>query len=816
MKESGKKPPPAFIALGDILTGFDKSYSGQIAEIRRPKNRVRVSKRRRGLATFGKLLSLRFPRKKTDKEPNCARKENIKANDIRGNSVKTVYVNCRGCKFSADLLDKECRFRCMQLLGREHYERIILDDGFYKRDYGPDDTGKLRELLDIAEGLDIRFPEECGLCAKEHEKQIRLLKEALMRDPIDLLHRGIEIKENEDITVIGVEKEVCEECRRRVEAVVRTAITRLKNAKLGKSYVFSPIIRPFFSNSRILFSIPSRDKIQEIYENSGSRVVLFRGDEEMYFIFPPEYGLNRQQLEIMKLAYDSISRREGPQDEKAFTDLCRSEIIKAASKKGYEVSVQGITTMTEVMTRCTRGLDIVELLLRDPNLQDVYINSPIETTPLYVKHQILDDCRTNVYLTEETARNMVSKFRLRSGRAFSEVSPVLDMELPEFGVRVNITGPPVSPDGLAFAFRRANDEPWTLLRFIENRMISPMAAGLLGMMVGEESTILMCGDRGSGKTSMLTALIGAMPAKYRILTMEDTFEIPVPTLTREGGFRIQRMRIRPSTAGDSLELSADEAMRSLLRMGDSAIVIGEVRGREACTLYEAMNVGGSGNCVLGTIHAKSPRSLLERVVFSLGVPPQSFKATDLVVIADRIRPGGGTQRLRRVTEIAEVRKDWNEVDADKVFSTLMNYDRRLDQLVIGETLRYPERSDVICRIAAKRGVTPAEILKDIEARGNAYGYAVRLFWKTGDKGLLSLRTMVDLNHRYLELVDESIAAKGKADYNYILDRIIRWLDEYARKRTHGKGAGKYGIEPQDGLCRDVQESTQITQEQGKQ
>jgi len=222
-------------------------------------------------------------------------------------------------------------------------------------------------------------------------------------------------------------------------------------------------------------------------------------------------------------------------------------------------------------------LDVIELLLKDENLQDVYINSPIDTTPLYVKHKDFDDCRTNVYLSEQTARNIISKFRLRSGRAFSEVSPILDMELPEFGVRVNITGPPISPDGLAFAFRRASEDPWTLLRFIENRMISPMAAGLMGLMVNEESTILMCGDRGSGKTSMLTALMGAMPIKYRILTMEDTFEIPVPMFAKHG-FRIQRMRIKPSTAGDSFEMGADDAMRSLLRMGDSAIVMGEVRG----------------------------------------------------------------------------------------------------------------------------------------------------------------------------------------------------------------------------------------------
>ena len=484
-------------------------------------------------------------------------------------------------------------------------------------------------------------------------------------------------------------------------------------------------------------------------------------------------------------------------DERQFASQCKSEILTAASKLGYNVQETDLKLMTENLLRCTAGLDVIELLLKDPNLQDVYINSPIDATPLYVKHNDFDDCRTNIYISEQAARNIISKFRLRSGRAFSEVSPVLDMELPEFGVRVNITGPPISPDGLAFAFRRASEEPWTLLRFIENRMISPLAAGLLGMMVNEESAILMCGDRGSGKTSMLTALVGAMPSKYRILTMEDTFEIPVPILASEGGFRIQRMRIKPPTAGESFELGADDAMRSLLRMGDSAIVMGEVRGTEARTLYEAMNVGGSGNCVLGTIHGKSPRSLLERVVFSLGVPPQSFKATDLVVIADRIRPGGGSRKLRRVTEIVEVGKSWKEPDAEQVFSRLMRYDQDSDMLVASEKLLKPEKSEVICKIANKRGVGPEVILKDVETRAEVYAYAVELFRKTGDRKLLAMKVMIGLNQKYLRLVDESIAEFGKADYDFVADGAKEWLDDYAKNKV------RIGI-AEDGLRKTVQ------------
>jgi len=784
----GESPPPAFSDVDDFMCLL---RSDDTDEIRKPTGKVKVSKKGQTFAGFKQI----FASKKKELAPNCEKEKNVSVDSLK------VSVNCEGCRFSSDLTDPECRLRCARIVGREACRSLVLDNGFYKKEYGDSDTKKLKELSEIAGSLSIKFPEECGLCTKEHDEQVVKLRDFMLKDPIGLLHNGVEVSDNEEITVRGIGSEICQDCRHRTEDVVSKALLRLEKSGIVKGYNFSPMVRPFFSTARVLFETPKN--VESSYENNGSKVFITGGEEEVYNIFPPEYRLGKRQLKILKLAYVTAIKKAGSLDERQFASHCRSEIITAASKLGYNVQEEELKLMAESLLRCTTGLDVIELLLKDPNLQDVYINSPIDTTPLYVKHNDFDDCRTNVYISEQAARNIISKFRLKSGRAFSEVSPILDMELPEFGVRVNITGPPVSPDGLAFAFRRASEEPWTLLRFIENRMISPLAAGLLGMMVNEESAILMCGDRGSGKTSMLTALVSAMPSKYRILTMEDTFEIPVPILASEGGFRIQRMRIRPPTARESFELGADDAMRSLLRMGDSAIVMGEVRGAEARTLYEAMNVGGSGNCVLGTIHGKSPRSLLERVVFSLGVPPQSFKATDLVVIADRIRPGGGSRKLRRVTEIVEVGKSWKEPDAEQVFSQLMRYDQDSDMLVASEKLLKPKESEVICKIASKRGVEPEVILKDIETRAAAYAYAVGLFRKTSDRKLLAMKAMIGLNQKYLQLVDESIAEFGRVDYGFVAEGVKEWLDDYAKNKIRIEIAENGLREAVQGLAKDI-------------
>src|SRR3989337_3453375 len=116
-------------------------------------------------------------------------------------------------------------------------------------------------------------------------------------------------------------------------------------------------------------------------------------------------------------------------------------------------------------------------------------------------------------------------------------------------------------------------------------------------------------------------------------------------------------------------------------MGDSSLIIGEVRSDEARSLYEAMRVGALANVVAGTIHGDSHYGVYDRVVNDLGVPKTSFKATDIVIVANPIRSADGLHRWRRVTQVTEVRKHW-ETDplTENGFVDLMKYDSKKDEL----------------------------------------------------------------------------------------------------------------------------------------
>jgi len=352
------------------------------------------------------------------------------------------------------------------------------------------------------------------------------------------------------------------------------------------------------------------------------------------------------------------------------------------------------------LIRYTIGFGLIEILLEDEKVQDITINSPMGKTPIFIVHQDYGDCTTNIIPTENEAESWASKLRMISGRPLDEANPILDTELatPKARARVAVVAPPLNPFGLAYAMRRHRDRPWTFPLYIKHKMISPLAAGLLSFLIDGSRTFLVAGTRSAGKTSLLGSMLVDLMRRYRVITIEDTLELPTNAL-REMGYNIQSMKVAAALTKGTSEVPADEGIRTTLRMGDSALIIGEIRSKEALALYEAMRIGAMANVVAGTIHADSPYGTFDRVVNDLQVPKTSFKATDIIVVANPIRSPDGLHRWRRVTQITEVRKFWKEdPHSEGGFVDLMKYNPKKDQLEVSDDLKNGD-SDVLKAIA---------------------------------------------------------------------------------------------------------------------
>jgi len=436
--------------------------------------------------------------------------------------------------------------------------------------------------------------------------------------------------------------------------------------------------------------------------------------------------------------------------------------------------------------RYTVGFGLIEVLLKDEKVQDLTINSPMGQTPIFIVHADHSDCRTNIIPVRAEAEGLSAKMRMISGRPLDEANPILDTELSFPGARTRVCAitAPLNPQGLAFAFRRHRDKPWTLPLFMANKMINPLSAGILSFLIDGTRTMLIAGTRSSGKSSLLAALMVEIMRKNRIITIEDTLELPTRALSNMG-FNIQPMKVRSALSRGGTEVPADEGIRTSLRLGDSALIIGEVRSKEALALYEAMRVGAMANTVAGTIHGESAYGVFDRVVNDLGVPRTSFKATDVVVVCNPIRSSDGLHKWRRLTQLTEVRKHWeNDPDLEGGFVDLMKYDTKTDQLEASSDLINGD-SDILKAIAGNvkewAGNWDA-VWDNINLRSKTKQRLVEYAKKSNDMDLLEAGFVISSNDQFHRISDKVREEVGFLDSKRIYFEWNEWLKRAVKKK----------------------------------
>jgi type IV secretory pathway ATPase VirB11/archaellum biosynthesis ATPase len=491
------------------------------------------------------------------------------------------------------------------------------------------------------------------------------------------------------------------------------------------------------------------------YRLKGGTVRLLNpsnGGATLYWLSPDEFGLSPSELSALRDAAAFVRRSGGAAlrsiplgEARRFVTGQAAAFLdgRAADAPPSRLSRARAATLAQVVSQYTVGLGILEHLLEDRRVTDAFCDAPVGETPLYVSlslpdERLSDRLTTNITLTREALAALVTRARLEAGRQFSQARPYLEHDLADYGARLTVVGPPVSPEGLAVALRRHSSAPLTLAQLVAGGALAPLTAGLLSVMVEGQCSLLIGGARGAGKTTLLGALMLEMDPCKRIITIEDTLELPVAAL-RDNGYRVQSLRVRSALGGEG-EMSSEDALRLSLRLGESAIVVGEVRGAEAQTLYEAMRTGAAGSAVMGTIHGSPASAVCARAVHDLGVSPESFASTDAIIVAGLVRPGGARRQVRRVTEIGEVEC----VEGSLVLHDLL----RPTGPSLEPTDATLAESRVVTRIAAAWGVAPTEVVREVKARAELKLRQVALGQALANPDIIAARATMQLNTEY--------------------------------------------------------------------
>jgi len=483
--------------------------------------------------------------------------------------------------------------------------------------------------------------------------------------------------------------------------LIKQATPYFKDYRFGDREIYNQFFRadviPNFTFTRLVASLPEDAEMISQYQIASgydrSQVTILKRENEakyIYHLMPPEYTLSEDYHLLLNLARNVLMEHQPKSEEftdpertrQVFFNVSRDLLQELSRNKGIKLSYSELNKLATVLVRHTIGFGLIEVLLQDTNLQDITINSPIALNPIFIRHQEFDECSTNIIPSQEDADSWAAKFRMISGRPLDEANPVLDTDLVlgDIRARIAVIQQPLSPTGLAYAIRRHRENPWTLPLFIKNRMINSFSAGLLSFLIDGSRTFIVAGTRSSGKTSMLGALMLEILPKYRICVLEDTLELPVDAL-RKLNYDILRMKVRSALLKTTTEIPADEGIRVSLRLGDSCLILGEIRSLEARALYEAMRVGALANVVAGTVHGASPYAVFDRIVNDLRVPVTSFKATDIVLVVNPVKTPDGMHSVKRVVQLSEVRKHWTKDPlVEKGFVDLLKYNVETDEL----------------------------------------------------------------------------------------------------------------------------------------
>ncbi|MFO7676996.1 MAG: type II/IV secretion system ATPase subunit [Thermoplasmatota archaeon] len=724
----------------------------------------------------------------------------------RKTDSKTIVVNCRNCSMgSSTVADRFCRSQLLQILRQEYgTTRLVLNHAFVKVFRGEEleTLQKLAKFIDSIKAYEgVHFVSqqltECNKCNKKRVEDIHEIIDVSRSDPIIAYYSLMKV-----LTKLPVLRDECRSCHEKFIIMVRQMIGKAEfnpgesSVQSGSYYttVIRPYVRPGFIDSYIQLEPPTDAVFLDSYEvrrmqGRPINVTLYllrNRPEKLYFVVPSEYDIPREELYLLEWVRDHLSHHR-PKDasfmdaenaREYFQHFGRNIIGEFAKTSQLRLSAERIEYLSDIFARYTAGFGILEDLLSDNRIQDIYVNAPVSDNPLHI---VLDgeEYTSNIFLSDGDIESLASRFRTLSGRAFSEAAPVLDMDLGQYQTRVAAISNPLTPKGIAFALRKHRQKPWTLAHFIANNMISAEAAGLLSFLIDGQASLLVAGSRGSGKTSLLGALMLEIPQRFRILTIEDTAEIPVENLQKIG-YKIQSLITRSIASGStSSELDPTDALHTALRLGESVLILGEVRGVEAKVLFEAMRVGAAGNLIMGTIHGSTTRDVYERVVYDIGVPPTSFKAVDGVIIAAPIRAEGGVERKRRVTQISEIRKTgWStNPDPDKVFEDIMMYTTADDRLNATDVLDMGQ-SEILGGIAKKWGISVEKALQNIKLRTKIKKTLVQTALSSNRLDLLEAKSIRDANNWFWMLIEEQKFKDESVNYTQVWERWNRWFTNY--------------------------------------
>jgi len=436
-----------------------------------------------------------------------------------------------------------------------------------------------------------------------------------------------------------------------------------------------------------------------------------RGGLSYTIIEPTLSERDKKNFEIIKkllMIELSVSLSEIKTKKAAEIKLAR-KIAQLIKKYKLEIPAKNLSKITYYAIRDFVYLGKIEPLMRDHMVEEISCDGT--NIPLYIWHREFESIPTNIrFETDKELNNFARKVSYMCGKHVSLANPIVDAALPD-GSRINLTlGHEITKRGSTFTIRRFRADPITIVDLIKFQTMSADIAAYLWYVAEKNSTMLVAGGTASGKTTALNALASFIRPGQKIVTIEDTQELNLP---HENW--IPAVSRQNFTDGQIGEINQFDLLRAALRQRPDIIIVGETRGREAYTLFQAMATGHGG---FSSIHADSVDATLTRLASSpMDIPKTLIANTlDLIYLQLKLRvKDKSVRRVIQISEIAGLDQNTGEIRTHEIFKWNPQTD----------THSYAGNSVVLDKIKERHGESDEQINYELSKRKLALEWMVK-------------------------------------------------------------------------------------------
>jgi flagellar protein FlaI len=437
------------------------------------------------------------------------------------------------------------------------------------------------------------------------------------------------------------------------------------------------------------------------YDNNDS--------EYLYEVIEPTMSDDeRSLLEVLKQALvmtlnladtDSIKEKEG---------ILKEGTAELLSTLGVTLNPISREKIDYFLRRDFIGYGVIDVMMIDPNVEDCSCDGV--DIPFFIFHRKYGSIRSNLRFEKELdLDSFVVWLAQKCGKHISVADPLLDATIPD-GSRLNATlGKHVTKRGSSFTIRRFKENPFTPVDLLKFKTMSTDMMAYLWTATEYGSSMLVCGGTASGKTTTLNAVLLFIPPQMKIVSIEDTRELNlphenwIPALTREG------FGGKKSSSTGSIDMF--DLLTSALRQRPQYLMVGEVRGKEAYVVFQAM---ATGKTAYSTFHAEDVQAMVHRMENDpINLPRALMTALDIVLLQAQVKVGTKmTRRVKSLTEIVGMDPETGELITNSVYTWNPADD----------TFNFSGHSYVYEKVRTIRNWSPREMEREVKRRVDILEY----------------------------------------------------------------------------------------------